>query len=254
MHISLDRNGRAVVAGEGTYRTPMGAEQTDVMMNSPAVVAEMLREREASQTMAANRALDNQAAYEQALEEERAYEESLALDHENYQREALSSIYGGENPLAYIAALQTMAGAHEEFNMPLSGYALSSDGRPEHHRQISGHSPLRGRFGDFWSDMTDQLKSAAQSATEIAQELAPAVESVSDVVSATQDLISPQAEAAPAAPAAAPAPVRVVTAAASAAKSGISKFMSMKIGPVPVPLLAALGVAGVAVLVLRKKR
>lgn len=235
MNISLDRNGRAVVSGEGTFRRPEGVGQTDVMMNSPAVIAEMLQERESAQTLAANRVMDNTQAYQNALDDQRNYEESLALDYENYQREARAEAYGGEDPLAYIAALQTMAGAVADYHMPLGGYALSSDGTPQYHRQISGHAPMHGHMGSWLDDLTSNI--------------ADVTSNVSDIASSVEDMIPGGDE-----PVAAPRQVVVTRAPAAAPSAGMTKFMKSKIGPVPYWAIATALLGSAAFVIIRRKR
>jgi hypothetical protein len=200
------------------------------MMNSPAAIAEMFQERENAQIISDNQAL--QAAEDAQAAEERyqAYEESLAIDAENYQREALSQIYGGENPMAYIAALQTMAGAVEDYHQPLSGYALSSDGQPRYGAQYSGYSPLRGNMGSFLDDLKATVSSAEDTAS-----------SISDIATSVENIVAPD-DSTPA-PAAA-APVKAVAKTAVATSGAFSKFLASKVGPIPTPLLVLAGIAG----------
>lgn len=229
MRISMNRMGEVVVAGEGTYRVPMGADERDNTLSNPALQAEMLREEERAE-FATLAAIDHQR---QADAEVRASQNALmrqaAEDYQDYVEEGQASIYGGEHPLTYIAALQSMAGNDCEQYDPLNGYLMSQDGVPAFDRTMSGRSDLirNHSMGDWLSDLTDTVSQVADAASDVS------------------DAISPSAQAA--------TPTTQAVAPVAPKASSFQTLMKKKVAGIPLPLLALAAVGGGAFLVLRKK-
>lgn len=221
MHVSMDRFGRVVVAGEGTYRTPVGVGQTDNTLSNPASQAQNLYDQECLEyaTMAA---LGQQQAVAQAANDANCQAlQNLADDYEDYVGESAAEANGGEHPLLYAAAMQTMAGNTLEHCDPLNGYMLSEDGQPCFDRGMTGRYPGAGM------GQTQSLIQAAQADAAAAQS------TVAPLLALAQGASSSAASA--------PAP--------AAPPSGLSSLMSQTVGGIPVPYLAA---ALAAFLVLRK--
>lgn len=167
MHVSLDRNGRVVQSGEGSFRVPMGADEVDNTLSHPISQAENLAHRNRIEyaTMAA--AADDQELRNQAAYEREAIMENMALDLSEYEGEAVAANNGGENPLIYLAALQSMAGGMTENYHPLSGHMMSADGRDAYHHAMSGSQV--GSFGQDVQNLIQQAQSAAQKGTALYQ-------------------------------------------------------------------------------------
>lgn len=241
MNVSMDRHGRVVVAGEGTYRVPMGAEETDNSLSAPVSAAQMLLEREHDEfaTLAAVESLAQKQARLRAIQADR--EQAAAQDQEEYQREAEASANAGEHPLTYVAALQTMAGDSSEHYSPISGYLLSQDGVPSIDRTMNGHSPMQG-LGDWLSDLQDVASSVQETTSN-----------VSDAWSNVQEIVGGSHEQPPT-PAVIvqqmPAPVTPAQV-----KAPSSSWMNKKVAGIPLPYAVGGGVLAVAVLALalRKK-
>lgn len=206
MLVSLDRNGRVVQSGEGTFRVPMGADEVDNTLSSPVSAAEALEHRNRVEyaTMAAR--AEAAADQDRAAAAHAAYLQNLASDYEEWTTEEATAENGGENPLLYLAAMQTMAGGATEMHSPLGGYLLSQDGQIDYPRAMSGR---------IMSSMGQSVQSLIQSAQSAASQAQSAI------------------QAATGSSAAAPAP-----AATSILPPELQALMSQKIAGIPVPYLA----------------
>lgn len=225
MKISMDRMGRVVQVGEGSFRVPVGVEQTDNTLSAPASQAEALWEQDRAEyaTLAAN-----QSRAEEARMREEAFRDSLraqAEDFQNFMKEAAESVNAGEHPLTWVAALQSMAGNSHEHYCPINGYMLSQDGVPAFDRTMSGESPLRsGRMGDLMSD----LQSFATQTQAVVNQGASITEAMMNMTQApTQTSYTP--------------PTSTVTVPNLPGQSG-GKWWSDKKVAIPLCLAAALGV------------
>lgn len=195
MHVALDRHGNAVVAGEGTFRVPMGADQTDNTLSNPVATAQMLRDQERVHYATMAQAESDAADYASDVAARQAFIEQMAQEHDDYVREAVSSNTAGEHPLTYIAALQSMAGGSSEQCSPLNGYLLSQDGVPAYDRAMNGYPAFHGNMGQ----LLNQLQAAATSV------LPPSVAAL--IPGAT----APVVQGAVAAPAASASPFAILT-------------------------------------------
>ncbi len=161
MLVSLDRTGKVIQSGEGSFNVPMGSDEVDNTLSNPVSQAERLAERNRVEyaTMAA--ASQRRSEKKKADSRRQAYLQNLAHEYEDFVSAESAEENGGENPLLYAAAMQTMAGGAQEQWTPLSGYLLSQDGQLSYDRAMSGNI-VRG-MGDAWSLIQDaeaQIKSA----------------------------------------------------------------------------------------------
>lgn len=208
MLLSLGRNGQVVQSGEGSFNIPMGVDEVDNTLSHPTSQAEALAYRERCEyaTMAA---LSEANSQQQAQEAKRqAYLQSLATEYEEWSSEEQAEANGGENPLLYLAAMQSMAGGMTENYTPLGGYLLSQDGQIDYPRGMSGR---------IQSSMGQDVQSLIQSAQSAAQQGQALVQAVTGSGS----------QAAPAA------------ASQVAMPAGLASLMQQKVGGIPVPYLAA---------------
>jgi|WetSurMetagenome_2_1015567.scaffolds.fasta_scaffold234760_2 hypothetical protein len=244
MRISMDRFGNVVQAGEGTFRVPMGVHETDNTLSNPAAAAEMILERERNEyaTMAA--AQDNRDEASRVRAARSAFINRMAQDQEEYVDEAMASETGGEHPLTYLAAIQSMAGNSSEQWTPLSGYLLSQDGVPAFDRTMNGYQPMRGSMGDWLDDLKSTVSQAQSTVSDIQDIESQAMDLKNQVVD-----VLPVSQSAPA-PSYMPA---VATKAVAQLKAQVTGFMSQKYFGVPAPLLA-LAVVGAGVYVYKKKK
>lgn len=242
MKISMDRYGNVVQAGEGTFRVPMGVHETDNTLSNPAAAAEMILERERDEyaTMAAME--DEAAAAREVYAARAAFMDRMAQEHEDYVDEAMASETGGEHPLTYIAALQSMSGNSSEQWSPLSGYLLSQDGVPAFDRTMNGYQSLRGNMGDFLDDLKAGVSQVQSTVSDVQDLESQAVDLKNQVVD-----VLPISQSAPSSVAAS------ATKYAYAAKAAVSGFMSKKIMGIPAPILA-LAVVGAGIYVYKKKK
>jgi hypothetical protein len=167
MHVSLDRSGRIVQAGEGTFRVPMGADEVDNTLSSPVSQAETLahRERVEYATMAAR--AHRRAMGQAQADAHEAYLQNLASSYEEWATEEETAANGGENPLLYLAAMQTMAGGMTENYSPISGYLLSQDGEIDYPRAMSGN--VMRSMGQDVQNLIQSAQSAAQQGQALVQ-------------------------------------------------------------------------------------
>jgi hypothetical protein len=202
----------------------MGADEVDNTLSHPASQAEALAHRERVQyaTMAA--LAQAQAEQNEAQAAHQAWLNQLAADYSEYASEEAAADNGGENPLLYLAAMQTLAGGMTENYSPISGYLLSQDGQIDYPRAMSGR---------IVPGMGQGVQSLIQSAQAAAQPVQSLVQAVTG------------GGAAAAAPAASPA----AAPAASGLAATFQNLMGQKVGGVPVPYIAG----GVLLLWLLKK-
>lgn len=228
MHISLDRNGRVVQSGEGMFRVPMGADEVDNTLSNPISQAEALAhaERVEYATMAAR--ANDRADREQASQDRQNYLETLAQDYSEWESEEQAANNGGENPLLYLAAMQSMAGGCDELQSPISGYGLSQDGQLDYPRGMSGH--VVRSFGQDLQSLIQQAQGAA-SRGQALYSMVTGGGGGSRAITASESVSAP-----------------VPVAAGAAAVPGASIF-DQKLGGVPVTYLAG----GLLLLLLLKK-
>lgn len=227
MHVSLDRFGRAVVAGEGTFRTPMGVEEVDNTLSKPVSQAEALYERGRMEyaTMAAMGQMQDEADAEAAAEA--GFRQRLAQDYRDYTDEYVRETNGGEHPLLYMAALQSMAGAGMEHQHPLTGYGLTQDGQIDWARGMSGRYEAMGQDADLTA-LVSQAQQISQAATQSANNITNGVNTTAN------------------------SPAGYPLTSAAPASGGLSSMLSQKVAGIPVVALAACAVAAAAFLMIKK--
>jgi hypothetical protein len=220
MNISMDRHGRIVQSGEGTHRQPMGVDEVDNTLSNPVSQAEYLANANAIEyaTMAARAHHFGQVQAANAAYQD--YVASLAAEYEEFVDAESAEANGGESPLLYAAAMQTMAGGCTDQYTALGGYLLSQDGELAFDRTMNGQ--VHHGMGQV-QNLISQAQADAQAAQAAVAPLVAAAQGGSSVAAA-------------------------LTAAAPSA-GGLSSLMSQKIGGVPIPYLAG----GLFVLLLLKK-
>jgi len=235
MHIALNRFGEVVVEGEGTFRVPMGVDETDNSLSNPVTTAEALREHE-RQTYAHMAAIETSTAQRRRLrlaQEDRMNE--AAEDQAAFQREAEADYTGGQHPLTYLAALQTMAGNSMEQISPISGYTLSQDGVPAFDKTMNGYSVMRG-MGDWLSDIQSGVEQVQNTVSDVQDYTTQA----QDIYATAQGIISPQAPPPPPPPVIAPVVPPAITKALSTTVTVAGK-------KIPVAAIAAAMIGGLVI-------
>ena len=225
MHISLDRNGRVVQAGEGSFRVPMGADEVDNTLSNPVSQAANLEHRNRLEyaTMAAE--ADDQAARAANIQARQRYMANMAREYEEYASAEEVEANGGENPLIYLAAMQTMAGGGMEYVHPLMGHMLAEDG------SLAFDRAMNGDVVESFGQSTQDLIQAAQAAVPAAQALySQAQPYIAAATGATGPAAGPGAPSAP---------------------SVFQDFMKKQIAGYPAPLVVGAGL--LAFLILRRK-
>lgn len=232
MRLNMDRKGNVVASGEGVFTIPTNVSHGNMAVGNPAETAENLRSKE---RQAAKQAKEVERQRKEQLKQEKLYmkeRDKAAKAQARYEAEALQNENSGEHPLMYLAALQSMNGECREFNHPLNGYGLSTDGVPAYDRAM-GFS-----FSDITSAMSN-VQSIAQSAEQTIQSVVrvvkpapapqPIVQSVTEIVQAADGY---------------PVVTEIV-------KPGL---MNIKVAGVPIVYLVGGGVASLAVLMLLMRR
>lgn len=224
MLVSLGRNGRVVQSGEGSYNEPMGVDEVDNTLSKPVSKAEELagRNRAEYATMAA--ISHAQDARNQASADYQAYLASLASEYEEFVSAESAEENGGENPLLYAAAMQSMAGGASEQYTPLGGYLLSQDGQLAYDRAMNG--VIRPGMGQVQSLIASAQADYSQAQSAVAPLLA--------LAQGDNQSVAVPASAAP----------------ASAVPAWLAPYMAQKVAGIPIPYLAA---GALALLLLRRK-
>jgi len=237
MRVSMNRFGQVVAAGEGSYNKPCEVEQRMHTLGNPEAVAEQMRSEERRGIQMARAKDEARAKVYRARKAmaKKAMGEAQELSDYQKQMSNESADFGENQKLLALAAGQTLnGGLMSEFEMGISGYGLSIDGRPALDRGL----------GFSWGDVTSTIQNV-QSVIENPSEI---IEMVTEA--ATPDAPAPTPSVVQVSAAAKPAGSSIVAVAkpAVAASAGI---MSQKIAGIPV--VTILGVAGGLVLMLAMK-
>jgi hypothetical protein len=144
MHVSLGRDGRVFQAGEGSFRMPVGVDEVDNTLGAPYQKAQDLWERNRNQYQTMAQAEQSAAEAANQAQIHQNYLDALAADYEEQVAAESAEENGGEHPLLYAAAMQSMAGGATEQYTQLGGYLLSQDGELAFDRAMNGVDFTRG--------------------------------------------------------------------------------------------------------------
>lgn len=175
MHVSLDRFGRATVMRPDGLDKPDHVDERDLSIGNPHQAARRLAEEEQKAVKALSKWelwKKERADRAKLMAEKRRQEAEYEIEH---RRQAELMNNGDEHPLAYLAALQTLSGSHQDMRMGISGDGLSVDGSCADDR-MQGFGSLGWDFNSFLSDAQKTVDSISKTVQSVTTAVAPVVQ------------------------------------------------------------------------------
>ncbi len=152
MRVGIDKQGRAYSMGSDGACFPGDSDQVDNAVGDPRLAAENMRKRARVDEQVANVEAKRIAGVVKANAKTANDLRKRRSEVAAYAAEAITNENGGENPMLYAAAIQSMSGVPSDWDSIVGGNGLTADGRPSPDRVING---LSGWLDDIKATVSD---------------------------------------------------------------------------------------------------